>query len=425
MAENQRTHRTMDSRRKERKRLLDRDAQRAARARTKAQIAQLEAAVSSLTEELEKERSRHQINPNVQPQKGQAVGNSNEAQEPLSSMPWNFDVESAAHQLELATWEMVPTSATHQLGAEVVPYHIPKPVPNRSNGSPIETIHLNPSEARRSESVPHTTLDFAQALSCSPDDNFLEILDKTIAFVELIGRHHDFADYTTDQDIVIRAVFYGWKAVEHRYPNLDIGWRFLKALDEVMWFPAGPVERIVQLTMSRCVLVRRTFLKDIHRHMVPAFMLPTRTQRNCPDRPIANYIAWPDGRDVLAKNRDLHNSLAYAQQFATNFYFRWPYETRDVYLRDRDNDKYALSERFLAAFNDLRSFQRPMQEPVATLVDSPETAVNGNTSTKAVEVSRLLDNTHDNTDLPWLNDLWTMPQHIDSAITIPPELIFS
>lgn len=57
--------------------------------------------------------------------------------------------------------------------------------------------------------------------------------------------------YDDDEDIAIRAVSEGWSSVLARYP-LDRGWQWLKELDEAIYFHSfGPAERLMNLRKCR------------------------------------------------------------------------------------------------------------------------------------------------------------------------------
>lgn len=70
-----------------------------------------------------------------------------------------------------------------------------------------------------------------------------------------------FANQPFDEDIVVRAVLEGWNAVEDHY-DLDLGWQALREIDQSVWVDCGLIERLAILRLMRTKLLHQVNSKS-------------------------------------------------------------------------------------------------------------------------------------------------------------------
>jgi len=158
-----------------------------------------------------------------------------------------------------------------------------------------------------------------------------------------------------DEDIAIRAVVEGWSAVMERYP-LDRGWQWLKELDETIYFNAGVPVRLMHLRNCRLQFLHQMFPDADWNEKLPMFFQARPAQRYLYHDPLIEHFPWPSFRERL---------LFYPRRYATNIFmetlqqtvqFVWGYNSRELYEREPCSGLYSYSEAFLRQIKDIRCY---------------------------------------------------------------------
>lgn len=199
---------------------------------------------------------------------------------------------------------------------------------------------------------------FSVALKCGEGPkNYFRNLNTAVEFIQANGRSTVFAgeDDAVDDDIAIRAVLHGWRAVEEKH-DLDLAWQFVRALDQGSYSRCEPVARLVNIRNVRASVMQKLCGNSTNRRKRPAYMTPTETQKSVKHPAIVDFFVWPQVRNYLIDSRTTFVSELEAGAFATSLRFHWPYELRDVCRRHRESGLYSYSESFDRSFGDLASF---------------------------------------------------------------------
>lgn len=173
----------------------------------------------------------------------------------------------------------------------------------------------------------------------------------------LAGGHQSFTNQPLDEDIVVRAVLHGWREVQDQY-LLDPGWQALRNIDQSIFRESGIVERMAILWMMRLKLLHQS--NSNPQYLAP---LPPFFQRSALEdadvlkkSPVIEHFIWPGMRIWLCKNVKKRVSNKFCESFRQSFKFIWPYEVSDAFTRDPSTQLYSLTAGFKQRQWDLRSW---------------------------------------------------------------------
>jgi hypothetical protein len=378
----------------ERKRAHDREAQRASRAKTKAYIAHLEKTVADLTETSGDARANYLAQ--------HATQQSQEIESLQGLVGKIKSLIQDSSLLSRITGDDHDTSYKNEhTSNETSPQTTKRADSPRDSSSP-ETIvrddgdrhHTSNSSGEKPTSqhdfdapaVAHPTSSpkgnltlLGESLLCSEDED-TTYFDRLNRVLEQVETHPSattghISNSTVDQDILVRAILYGWDAAE-RLHHFDIVWRFLRAFDEGLWYRAGPLERLAHHWLFRNVMLHKMRPTNQPLRSIPTFMRPTQTQRSSMEhQSLADYYAWPKVRDLVIDRGGLNITGRTSIAFIRAIRFDWPYELRDAFHKnvrgpptsgpgETNNGTFQLSGEFLKRFHWLGNFrlERPVEQ---------------------------------------------------------------
>ncbi|SMY30001.1 unnamed protein product [Zymoseptoria tritici ST99CH_1A5] len=400
----------MSSCRIERKRAHDREAQRASRAKTKAKIEHLEKTVKDLTEASGNNRTNYLAqHASEQAQEIDTLQNLVTKIRTLINDATKTEPEQPAITAAPKSEDDSPESATDFTNSA----HTNKArsnsgssaSPSEDQWDPPEASKTNERElkpiARAASSTRNLMVLGVNMLCENTDDNsYSTRLNQALERVEQTP--DNLSNEDEDQDILVRAMVFGWDAAE-RVHHFDIGWRFLRALDEGLWWRAGACERFANTWQMRNTLVHKIHPKNQKRRILSDVAQPTIQQQASLGHPaVADYFVWPDVRNVIVANGIRHISGKSTIAFAESFRFIWPYELRDMYKVNKTTGMCEVSEHFKKSVNSLSSyrmehhsllpyFSQPIATPTATGLaeKTGKERVGGNEDTTEVTITEM------------------------------------
>ncbi|OAP57036.1 hypothetical protein AYL99_09149 [Fonsecaea erecta] len=173
----------------------------------------------------------------------------------------------------------------------------------------------------------------------------------------LAGGHQSFANQPLDEDIVVRAVLHGWRDVQDLY-LLDRGWQALRSIDQSIFRDCGVVERIAILHMMRLKLLHQSNVNPQFLAPLPSFFQrgPAEDPEALEKMPLIEHFIWPGMRTCLCKNATRYINNKFSDSFRRSLKFLWPYNVSDVYERDPVTQLYSVMPEFKRRECDLRSW---------------------------------------------------------------------
>ncbi|KIW97027.1 uncharacterized protein Z519_02419 [Cladophialophora bantiana CBS 173.52] len=173
----------------------------------------------------------------------------------------------------------------------------------------------------------------------------------------LAGGHQSFANQPLDEDIIVRAVLHGWRDVQDQY-LLDRGWQALRSIDQSIFRECGVVERMAILHMMRLKLLHQSKMNPQFLAPLPPFFQrgPAEDPEVLERTPVIEHFIWPGMRACLCKNATRYINNKFSDSFRHSLKFLWPYNVSDVYARDPLTQLYSIMPEFKRREGDLRSW---------------------------------------------------------------------
>ena len=173
----------------------------------------------------------------------------------------------------------------------------------------------------------------------------------------LAGGHQSFANQPLDEDIIVRAVLYGWRDVQDQY-LLDKGWQALRSIDQSSFHECGVVERMALLQMMRLKLLHQTNTNPQYLAALPPFFerSPSEDPEVLKQMPIIEHFIWPGLRHFLCMNPKKYTNNKFSDSFRQSFKFVWPFEVSHIYMKDPVTQLYSITPGFKQQQQDIRSW---------------------------------------------------------------------
>lgn len=172
-----------------------------------------------------------------------------------------------------------------------------------------------------------------------------------------------FSNRPFDEDIIVRAVVEGWPAVEERYP-LDLGWQVLQEIDQVIFGDCGVVERMAALRLLRMKLLHVANVKAGGAvpgpQGLPQYMTSEVVQQDNRANVVDNFV-WPGFRKLLIETPQRYITNEFNEGFRHNLKFLWPYDVADTYTKDPITTLYCSSPEFMRRQADIRCWTMKRQ----------------------------------------------------------------
>ncbi|KFY24304.1 hypothetical protein V493_05325 [Pseudogymnoascus sp. VKM F-4281 (FW-2241)] len=372
----------------ERRRMADRESQRAGRERTKNHIRHLEKLVESLQktedndrlgalmEQCQELRGQNEQLMSVISNIGRmckSIEHPDETQKhpsPSPAIAYRTGMEPDFHQQRLqsetTTADMRPYVAAHEVqpeswwnqsglsemeGMHQVPSNpllssIDPSLPNlnsraQAQANPIQTLHTVPIFPAR-DTATETTAEVVNS-----------ILSKAELFTVLSSHPDD------DADIAIRAVLNGWNSVRQT-DSLDDGWESIRKVDQQAFLSCGLIERLAILHVMRLQLRHVVDPTNENLERLPSFMHPRPTQNLIQHPSMVNYFVWPDLRDFIIlspyKSMKSEDVGKFVSIFVKSIRFQWPYDLCDSFTKNPHSGLYSFTSNFCKQFEDIRSW---------------------------------------------------------------------
>jgi hypothetical protein len=162
-----------------------------------------------------------------------------------------------------------------------------------------------------------------------------------------------FGNTAFDQDITVRAIIEGWAAVEVHH-DLDLAWQVIREIDQVVWAACGIVERMAIISF-----MRRKLLYQINARAatplppMPAFMTQEVT-KHARHADIIDHFIWPGFRNCLVEQPEKYISNHFSDKFRYNLKFLWPFEINSAYVKDPITQTYSSAPEFMTRQWDIR-----------------------------------------------------------------------
>ena len=159
-----------------------------------------------------------------------------------------------------------------------------------------------------------------------------------------------------DEDIPVRAVLEGWTAVEERHV-LDLCWQVIREIDQVVWINCGIIERMAILRFVRTKLFHQVNARSSRVSAagtgMPDFMT-TEVAPHSSHADIVDTFIWPGFRHCLVEQPHKYISNHFSDKFRFGLKFLWPFDVSSAYTKDPATDMYTSTNEFVSRQWDVR-----------------------------------------------------------------------
>ncbi len=271
----------------------------------------------------------------------------------------SVDSHNSETQSVLADFAPCPASEQHNFTEVSGPDYSPQmfSAPSHLTDTQVPVPQLGTSTGIRA--VPDAPAsEPSNAGKCSIEGELYYFSEREVNRVLARGQE-SFANQLLDEDILVRAVLHGWRDVQDRYV-LDGGWQSLKAIDQIIFGESGVVERMAILWTMRTKLLYQAQdnLQSLALPALPPFLQrsPMEDSNALQRSPVIEHFVWPGFRTLLCNHGWKYINNRFADVFRRSFKFLWPYDISNLYAQDSQTRLYSISSEFRQRQMDLRSW---------------------------------------------------------------------
>ena len=160
------------------------------------------------------------------------------------------------------------------------------------------------------------------------------------------------ANDVDSEDLAVRAVVEGWDAVAQRGP-LHPSWHMLRRIDEAVFGPIAPTERLAMLRAMHLLIQYHTEPSPERYSRLPPWYI-YRPSQHVEHTYAIDYYAWPTFRQRFILNPHAYCGNDFFSMYQKELQLLWPFAFRDCYTHDLETGLYKPSRLFDERMNDIR-----------------------------------------------------------------------
>lgn len=368
--EESKTKRSWSASQLHRKRQLDRESQRIARAKTKGRIEHLEALVKTLQEndddrirkllrKIDEQQAEIQklrdvirgINRLIDTSKILAISAEENNNERDDSSKDDYDSCSPpipAEMLETASDAVMGYSNVADNDTNLIQSQVYQPVM-----SPDPSVSTDMTVSAQPSSVQQLAAFIADDYQL--DGRLWYLAGGVLSHILKHKNQTEPIITAFDEDIAIRAVMEGWPAVLERH-ELDYGWQWLKELDERIYSFCPAHVRLMHMRNTRLVFVHQMNPGSGVQKHIPPFFQARPSQAFVNHDPLVEHFPWPGFRERLLFSPLKFATNKFMDALRMNVEFTWNGNECDLYVRDCATGLYSYAEEVTRRMMDIRCY---------------------------------------------------------------------
>lgn len=164
------------------------------------------------------------------------------------------------------------------------------------------------------------------------------------------------SNFTLDLHVPFKAAIFGWDTIgeDASHPV----WSALRRVDqEVFGTWTNKAQRIALMYVCQTLLQYRENPTKENLERVPRWFRPRPAQEKVQHPAVIDFLIWPGMRDRLVfEHQKYTNTGDFSAAFVNNFNFDWPYTERDIYTFNAMTQRYEVSKAFLECAYDFRNW---------------------------------------------------------------------
>ncbi|KAH8896943.1 hypothetical protein GQ53DRAFT_639450 [Thozetella sp. PMI_491] len=162
------------------------------------------------------------------------------------------------------------------------------------------------------------------------------------------------AEGLSSADTAIQVVLQGWVEMEHA-GKLTPAWRKIRRVDEICFQKTLPTERLAILaTMHRIFLYHGN--PTVERRDILPRWLWDRPSQAIPHSYGIDFFVWPGVRERFIFAQHSYCRNLFWELFQASLKILWPFDLRDCYMHNRTTNQYQFSPPFEQRIRDINSW---------------------------------------------------------------------
>lgn len=170
-------------------------------------------------------------------------------------------------------------------------------------------------------------------------------------------RNHLATNKTLDLHVPFRAGLWGWDSIAPAEQSHPV-WSALRAVDQKVFGSwQSKAARIAVMYACQTMLQYRESPTKDNLARVPKFLLPRPSQQKVQHPAVIDYLCWPGLRDRLVFEHEKYTQTGeFSAAFVKYCHFDWPYTDDEIFLPDVSTGDWRVSEVFLEKVYDYKSW---------------------------------------------------------------------
>ena len=164
------------------------------------------------------------------------------------------------------------------------------------------------------------------------------------------------SNFTLDLHVPFRAAIFGWDTIgeDANHPV----WAALKRVDQQVFGTwTNKAQRIALMYVCQTLLQFRENPTKDNLERVPRWFRPRPAQDKVQHPAVIDFLIWPGMRDRLVFEHEKYTRTGeFSAAFVNNFNFHWPYTEREIYTFNPMSQQYEVSKAFLEAAYDFKNW---------------------------------------------------------------------
>lgn len=170
-------------------------------------------------------------------------------------------------------------------------------------------------------------------------------------------RNHLATNTTLDLHVPFRAGLWGWDSIPASEQSHPV-WSAIRAVDQKVFGAwVSKAARIAVMYACQTMLQYREAPTKENLARVPKYLLPRPSQQRLQHPAVIDYLVWPGLRDRLVFEHEKYTRTGeFSAAFVKYAHFDWPYTDDDIFIPDASTGDWRVSENFLQKVYDHRSW---------------------------------------------------------------------
>ena len=163
---------------------------------------------------------------------------------------------------------------------------------------------------------------------------------------------------TLDLHVPFRAGLWGWGSI----PTHELAhpvWSALRAVDQKVFgtWATKPAQRIAVMYACQTMLQYREAPTKENLDRVPKYLLPRPSQQRIQHPAVIDYLVWPGLRDRLVFEHEKYTRTGdFSAAFVKYAHFNWPYSEREIFAVNPNTGQWEVSKLFLDHVYDFKNW---------------------------------------------------------------------